>query len=178
MKTDITFDSLNIYILSKVPTNTFLKVMLFIFNCGAIIGLFWLAISVQGNKPNFFPFLIPIGYFLTMGRYLFWNIFGEEIYIISTTHISHQHNYGFWRSKFKTSNYNEISINNNEIKIMPDEPIKLTFRKYNEEKLPLEIFKTSLPIKYSDSERIFNRLNEIKINEFGEEINFPKIFSN
>lgn len=147
---------------------------MFVFNAFAIIGLFWFAISLQDEKPNVFPFLLPIAYFFALGRYLLWNTFGEEFYVISTTHISYQHNYGFWKTKFKTSKY--YSINQEQGKT--NESIRLIFIDYTEEKLPVEVFSTAIEISILDSERIFNRLNEIKINEFGEEINFPKIFAN
>jgi len=174
LKTNINFDDLNIFIRSKIPTNYYLKIFLFVFNAFAIIGLFWFAISLQDEKPNVFPFLLPIAYFFALGRYLLWNTFGEEFYVISTTHISYQHNYGFWKTKFKTSKY--YSINQEQGKT--NESIRLIFIDYTEEKLPVEVFSTAIEISILDSERIFNRLNEIKIDEFGEEINFPKIFAN
>ncbi len=174
MQTEINFDDLNIYVRTKIPTNYYLKTFLFLFNISAIIGLFWFAISLQEEKPNIFPFLLPIGYFFTLGRYLLWNTFGEEFYIISTTHISYQHSYGFWNTKLKTAKYYGIS----QIQGKENNSVGLIFQDYTAEKLPIEVFSTALEISLLDSERIFNRLNEIKIDEFGEEINFPKIFAN
>lgn len=174
MKTNINFDDLNIFVRSIIPTNYYLKIFLFVFNTVAIFGLFWFAIILQDEKPNVFPFLLPIAYFFTLGRYLLWNTFGEEFYVISTSHISYQHNYGFWKTKLKTSKYYSI----NQAKGSTSETISLIFINYTEEKLPVEVFSTAIEISISDSERIFNRLNEIKFDEFGEEINFPKIFAN
>jgi hypothetical protein len=147
---------------------------LFFFNVSAIVGSFWFAISLQDEKPNIFPFLLPIGYFFTLGKYLLWNTFGEEFYVISTTHISYQHNYGFWKTKFKTFKYHSIK----QLPSKENEMITLLFQDYTEEKLPVEIFSNTIEISILDAERIFNRLNEIKIDEFGEEISFPKIFAN
>lgn len=174
MKTSINFDELNIFVRSKIPTNYYFKIFLFLFNTTAITGLFWFAFSLQEEKPNIFPFLLPIAYFFTLGKYLIWNTFGEEFYIISTTHISYQHSYGFWTTKLKTAKYYSISKLQNK----GSEGVSFIFQDYTDEKLPTEVFSTALTISVSDSARIFNRLNEIKVDEFGEGINFPKIFAN
>lgn len=176
MKTEINFDELNIYVRSKISTNLFLKIFLFIFNLSAVVGLFWFVCTLQDDKPNILAFLLPIIYAVTMGKYLLWNTFGEEYYIISTTHISYQHNYGFWQTKLKTSKYDFISTEN--IKSEIDEKLTLIFVKYTPEKLQQVIFSTALSISLSDSNRILSTLNEIKIDEFGQDVNFPKIFSN
>ena len=174
MKTDINFDDLNIYVKTKIPSNYYFKIFLFVFNAGSIIGLFWFAVSLQDEKPNIFPFLLLIAYFFTLGRYLLWNTFGEEVYVISTTHISYQHSYGFWKTKFKTSKYYSIS----QIHGKENQGMTLIFQNYTEDKLPIEVFSTAIEISILDAERIFNRLSEMKIDEFGKEINFPKIFAN
>ncbi|MGM9478565.1 hypothetical protein ACS5PU_19235 [Pedobacter sp. GSP4] len=174
MKTDINFDDLNIYVRTIIPTNRYLKIFLFFFNISAIIGGFWFAFSLQDEKPNIFPFLLPIAYFFALGKYLLWNTFGEEFYVISTTHISYQHNYGFWKTKFKTFKYYSIS----QVQGKEKDGITLFFQDYNEQKLPIEVFSNTIEISILDSQKIFNRLNEIKIDEFSEEINFPKIFAN
>ncbi|KIA93381.1 hypothetical protein OC25_13170 [Pedobacter kyungheensis] len=174
MKTEIDFDDLNVFVRTKIPTNYYLKIFLFLFNTAAIIGLFWFAFSLQEEKPNVLPFLLPVGYFFTLGKYLLWNTFGQEFYIISTTHISYQHNYGFWTTKLKTAKYYAID----QFPSKENEGINLIFQDYTEEKLPIEVFSTALAISVSDSERIFNRLKEIKVDEFGEGVNFPKIFAN
>lgn len=164
---------MNIYVRTKVPTNRYLKVFLVIFNLSAIIGLFYFVFLLQEDKPNPLPLLLPIAYGFTIGKYFLWNTFGEEFYIISTTHITYQHYYGFWKTKQKTLKYDFISTDS----INQDE-LTLIFISYNNEKLQEEIFRTSLPISAVDSERIFNTLNQIKIDEFGDEVNFPKIFAN
>jgi len=173
LKTEITFDHLNIYVRTKIPTNRYLKVFLGIFNLSAIIGLFYFVFLLQEDKPNPLPFLLPIAYGITIGKYFLWNTFGEESYIISTTHITYQHYYGFWKTKQKTFKYDFISTDN----INQDE-LTLIFISYNNEKLQEEVFRTTLPILTVDSERIFNTLNQIKLDEFGDEANFPKIFAN
>jgi len=173
LKAEITFDHLNIYVKTKIPTNKYLKIFLLIFNLSAIIGLFYFVFLLQEYKPNPLPFLLPIAYGLTIGKYFLWNTFGEEFFIISTTHITYQHYYGFWKTKQKTLKYDFISTKN-----ISQNELVLIFISYNAEKLQEEIFRTSLPISALDSERIFNTLNQIKIDEFGHEINFPKIFSN
>lgn len=173
MKTEITFDHLNIYVRTKIPTNRYLKVFLVIFNLSAVIGLFYFVFLLQEDKPNPLPLLLPIAYGFTIGKYFLWNTFGEEFYIISTTHITYQHYYGFWQTKQKTLKYDFISTDS----INQDE-LTLIFISYNNEKLQEEIFRASLPISAVDSERIFNTLNQIKIDEFGDEVNFPKIFAN
>ncbi|WP_162238730.1 hypothetical protein [Pedobacter sp. Leaf194] len=173
MNTEITFDHLNIYVRTKIPTNRYLKVFLVIVNLSAAIGLFYFVFFLQKDKPNPLPLLLPIAYGCTIGKYFLWNTFGEEFYIISTTHITYQHHYGIWKTTQKTLKYDFISTdstNQNEL--------TLIFINYNNEKLQEEIFRTSLPISAVDSERIFNRLNQIKIDEFGDEVNFPKIFAN
>ena len=174
--TKIDFDKLNIYVTTKIPTNRFLKIFLLIFNLCAIICLFWFVHTLQDDKPNILPFLLPIIYSVTMGKYLLWNTFGEEYYIVNTTHISYQHNYGFWQTKLKTSKYDFISTKN--IKSKSDEKVTLVFVQYSPEKLQEVIFSSALSISLSDSNRIFNTLNEIKIDEFGQDLSFPKIFSN
>ena len=176
METEINFDDLNIYVRSKIPTHRLLKILLFILNLSIILGLLWFVYTLQEDKPNILAFFLPIIYAFTMGKYLLWNAFGEEYYIISTTHISYQHNYGFWQTKLKTSKYDFISTEN--IKLETDEKITLVFVQYNTEKLQEVIFSTALSISFSDSNRIFNALNEIRINEFGHDVNFPQIFSN
>jgi hypothetical protein len=176
LKTEINFDDLNIYVRSKIPTHHFLKIFLFIFNLSAITGLFWFVYALQDDKPNILPLLLPIIYSVTMGKYLLWNTFGEEYYIVSTTHISYQHYYGFWQTKLRTSKYDFISTKN--IKSKSDEKVTLVFVQYSPEKLQEVIFSSALSISLSDSNRIFNTLNEIKIDEFGQDVSFPKIFSN
>lgn len=178
--TTIDFDFLNVYVKSKIPTNFYLKIVLIIFNFSAFIGLLWAATSfaVQDDKPSPVLFLLPIVYFFAIGKYFLWNSFGEEIYVISSTHISFQHNYGFWKTNLKTSKYNFVSIDNSDKEIKDDDLLHLIFVKYTPEKLQEHIFTTNISIKYSDWQRIFNRLNEMKIDEFGEEINFPKIYAN
>ncbi|AZI26105.1 hypothetical protein EA772_12410 [Pedobacter sp. G11] len=173
MKTEITFDHLNIYVRKKIPTNIFLKIFLVIFNLGTIIGLFYFVFLLQENKPNPLPLLLPIAYGFTIGKYFLWNTFGEEFYIISTSYISYQHDYGFWKTTLKTLKYDFISTNS-----INQEELTLIFIRYNDEKLQEEIFRTSLAISIVDSELIFNKLNEIKLDEFGHEVNFPIIFPN
>ena len=81
--------------------------------------------------------------------------------------------YGFWKTTLKTLKYDFISTNS-----INQEELTLIFIRYNDEKLQEEIFRTSLAISIVDSELIFNKLNEIKLDEFGHEVNFPIIFPN
>lgn len=178
--TTIDFDFLNVYVKSKIPTHKYVKAVLIIFNFSSFIGLLWVAaaFAIQNDKPSPILFLLPFGYFFVIGKYFLWNSFGEEIYVVSSTHISYQHGYGFWRTTLKTSTYSFITINNADTEIKDDDLVHLTFIKYTPEKLQEPIFTTNISIKHSDSQRIFNRLNEMKIDEFGEEVNFPKIYAN
>lgn len=175
----ITFDSLNIYVANSVPTNRYLKVFLFILNTCVFVGICYFVILLQQDEPNILPFLLPIFYFFSLGKYLLWNIFGEETYIISTSHISYQHSYGFWKTKLKTSNYKHLFVDDEDSNDPKEEDqVHLTFVKFNEEKLQQEVFRTALTISYAEALRITAQLNELNIEDFGQEVNFPRIFSN
>ena len=178
--TTIDFDFLNIYVKSKIPTHLFLKIVLTIFNFSAFFGLLWLAGSVAGQKDNPTPalFLLPLMYFFIIGKYLLWNTFGEESYIISSTHISFRYSYGLWKTNLITSTYSFGGIVNPDVENNIDDLVQLIFVRYTPEKLQEHIFKTNIAIKYADWLKILNRLNEIRIDEFSEEASFPKIYAN
>jgi len=175
---NITFDPLNIYIDSKIPTGRYLKIFLLIFNCCAFFGTLYFVFALQDEQFNIFPFSIPLIYGLTLGKYLLWNTFGEENYIVSTSHLSFQHSYGFWKTPLKTSAYNFIALANEPTDLLLNDEVQLVFIKFTEEKLQEEVFTTAISISYEEFQKIMGRLNEIAIDEFGEEINFPKIFPN
>ena len=178
--TTVDFDFLNVYVTSKIPTHLFLKIVLTIFNFSAFFGLMWLAGSYAAKELDPTPafLLLPLIYFFLVGKYLLWNSFGEEIFVISSTHISFRYNYGLWRTNLKTSAYSFGVIGNLDDENKDDDLVHLNFVKYTPEKLQESIFKTNISIKYSDCVKIFNRLNEMRIDEFSEEASFPKIYAN
>lgn len=167
----IDFDELNVYINTKIPTSTFLKIVLSIFNYGAFFGLFYFAAILQVDKPNIFPFILIIGYFFTMGKYLFWNIYGEENYIISSTHISYKHNYGFWKTKLKTFEYDKVELLEEE----PSKSFQLNFTKFNKQKLPVNVFYTTIPLNVVDGYEIWLLIENLKIQDLNMENKFPPI---
>jgi hypothetical protein len=175
----ISFDPLNVYVLSKIPTNNYLKIFIFILNIGAFVGICYFIFQLQEDKPNILPFILPVLYAMSIGKYLLWNTFGEESYIISTSHISFQHCYGFWTTNLKTTPYKFLIIDEEgKADIHPDDMVHLIFLKFTAEKLQEEAFKTTLTIKYAEALKILAQLNELNIDELGEAVNFPKIFSN
>ncbi len=178
--TTIDFDFLNVYVKSKIPTHIFLRIVLTIFNFFAFFGLLWLAGSVAGQKEDPTPafFLLPIIYFFIIGKYLLWNTFGEEFYIISSTHISFRHSYGLFKTNLKTSTYDFGGIDHPNEEYKENDLVHLVFIKYTPEKLEEQIFRTNIAIKYSDWVRFSNRLKEMRMDEYSEETNFPKIYAN
>lgn len=174
----ITADDFNIYLKSSVPTKPLVKLLFTLFNLGILSALFWLAISMQQEKPTPLIFLLPIGYLLSFGKYLSWNIFGIEHVIISSTHVSYQHNYGLWKSKFKTERYHFLEASPIDETVAKGD-VKLLFGSYQEKtKLPEILFQTSIPIKFEDYLFLLNRMDEIQLDEFSATNGFPRIYNN
>lgn len=175
---EISFDMLNIYLKTEVPTNIYLKAFLFLFNLVGTVCLFWFAIALQEDKPNPFPFLLPVLYLLTLGKLIIWNIFGQEMLIISTTHISYQHNYGLWTTKLKTFAYEGVFADQSDSNIKTDDQANLIFIAFDEQRLQKTVFTTTIPLSLADTEKVLNNLNEMKIEEWGDQASFPDIFLN
>jgi len=172
----ITYDALNIYVSTKVPTHPFAKGILWIITICMVVASFWLAIALQEDKPNPLPFLLPVFYMLTLGRFSIWNIMGEEMMVISTTHISHQHNYGFWKTKLKTHSYTVIEPYSGE---NSETQLKLAFIKYDSDtKLPTTVFENALKIDLKDYQKIIECLEDYKIDDLSREKGFPIFIPN
>ena len=175
---EISFDSLNIYVKNKVPTDRYVKAFLILLNLAAIMGLFYFAIALQEDGPNPVLFLIPVLYVLSLGRYIAWNIFGEELLIISTSHLSYQHVYGLRTTKLKSLSYDLVAPDQSGPNIKTADHINLKFIAIDEQKLSQEVFVTTIALTVTESERILKGLNEMKIEEWGNKVNFPTIFPN
>ncbi|WP_199137425.1 hypothetical protein [Pedobacter sp. ASV12] len=176
--TVINADIFNVYIRSSVSTNRYVKVLFTLFNLGAFVTLLWLAISMQKDGPAPLIFLLPLIYFFSLGKYLIWNIFGEEIIIVNVTHVSYQHSYGLWKTKLKTEKYSLIEAWPVD-ETQTEEDVKLWFGSYQKEtKLRETVFQSTIAIKASEWLSVYNLLSEIQLDEFSVEKGFPKIYSN
>lgn len=174
----INADVFNIYIRSSVPTKLYVKILFALFNLSILVTLFYLAISVQKDGPAPLIFLLPVIYFFSFGKYMIWNIFGEELLIVNATHIAYQHYYGLWRTKLQTKKYYFIEAFPVDATVTEGD-VNLLFGFYQEEtKLREVIFQTAIPITFENHLTVFNLLDEIQLDEFSMEKGFPKIFNN
>lgn len=156
--TVLSLDEKNIYVSSKVPTNYWLKVFLLSLN---ILFLFATLFIVYETK-YFLTILLPILYSFTLGKYFLWNIYGEEFYIISTSHISYRHNYGIFKTNLKSFEFDALE-NCEDITNPNTKGTNLSFVKYSAvNNLPEIVFQTTIKIELDIFLDIVSKLGEMK----------------
>lgn len=156
--TRLSFDEKNIYVASQVPTSYPVKILAFIIN----LLLFGFTLSVVYYTKLFVSIALPILYLITLGKYFLWNVYGEEIYVISTTHISYQYNYGLFMTGLKTSKY-DVLEHTDDITKPCISFTNLRFLKYSEvNNLPESVFSTAIKIDVEVFLNIITKLEEFK----------------
>lgn len=141
--TIVSADEKNIYVSSKVNTSYWLKISLLILNVTFLLT----TLFVVYETKHFFAIALPLFYILTIGKYLLWNIYGEEFYVISTTNISYQHNYGVFKTSLKSFRF-DVLENIDDITRPEVKETNINFISYNEtNNLPESVFYTTIKIE-------------------------------
>lgn len=158
-------DLKSIYVESEIPTGIYVKIISSALSILIIAFFTYLAVSLQEDKPRPLAFLLPISCIFLSGKFLLWNIFGKENLIISTSHISYQHSYGFWKSNLSTQHYDEVIVELYDVEVF-DHPFNLSFVTYDgKTKLQQSVFKTAIKINFENFQVIFSLIEELKIDE-------------
>ncbi|MDQ8053355.1 MAG: hypothetical protein REI78_10035 [Pedobacter sp.] len=174
---DIRFDENNVYVINAVPTRVFLKVFIIILNFSLQAGSIYFATLLQEDGPIPLAFLLPIFYFFTLGKLLMWNSFGKELMIISTSHISYQHDYGIWKTKLVSNSYQMMQFVATSEDTMK-EKVRLHFVKYNDAKLTETVYESAISLTIDEYVKINDTLNNYKLDENNKDRGFPIFIPN
>lgn len=140
--TIVSLDEKNVYVSSEVNTSYWLKISLLILN----VLFFLITLFVVYDTKHFFATILPLFYILTIGKYFLWNIYGKEFYVISSTHVSYQHNYGMFKTNLKSFRF-DVLENIDDITKPEIKETNINFIKYDDtNNLPESVFHTTIKI--------------------------------
>lgn len=171
--TDINNDGVNLYVTLNVQSAAVGKVVLLVLVL-FLLSVSILLISTNGEEEN--PQLSFAGLLflvLTIAfpmRYLLWNSFGKEIFIVTAKTISYCYDYGIIRTNLKTIHYDCLATDFEVMrKDKQKEFGKITFTNYRaEDHLPQFMHQTSVFIDIRDYEAIIKEMGSLFTNEYDE----------
>ncbi|MEO0468169.1 MAG: hypothetical protein AAF206_01010 [Bacteroidota bacterium] len=175
-------DQVNLYILSKVGTALWLKILLGMFNVAFLLAL----IGILSSQEHVSPALV-LGSILaltiwsfTIGRYCLWNIFGEEFITINAEAIQVAYNYGFITTN--QQKHLEKTIWYGYDVVRPDPKgawCRIQIDVQSPERKQREVaFESTILIREETAKEIFRQLEQLFANHLNVQMGFPPMLAN
>lgn len=168
--TTIRYDAKNLYICTSIKSSLVGKIllssMLLIF-ISIVIGLLIQIPEQELSKAIIPSSLLAGGVLYVGGKYLLWNIYGEELIIINNKTISYQYNYGIVTTNLKTIQYQQLEIGFNETEIIKGEQFgNIQFINYrSKDNLPEVIYASGIKVNSQKVQEISNSLSDLLYGE-------------
>jgi hypothetical protein len=171
---EITSDGINIYTTLNVKSKLTGKIILSAMVL--ILFAFFVAVVSSLKEPGdaVLLFLLFLALLFFPVRFLLWNLFGKEQFIINTKSISYLYDYGILRTNLKTVNFDKLGIDFNKVRIEKEHQYgNITFYNYRADNhLPEEIFQTTVLMDTKSKAEIEKRVFELFEGENREKFNF------
>lgn len=149
MKVRINSNGIQVRLSIKRENSSLAKTGMIILN---VLGLTIIGIAIAEWLLGLL--MMGVLWSIFFGWLTLWNLYGQELVIITTKSLSYQHVYGWYRTTLMTKEINKalhISLIQSTMQ-HETEHFSLIFESYNEYDLPQELYRTALAISKSDLE--------------------------